>query len=398
MNRVSSIFSQLVHLVPRPLFADLVAKHKAERHSRGFSSWSQFIAMLFCQLGDAQSLREIVQGLAAAEGRLRHLDLDDAPRRSTLAYANRHRPAEMYQDLFHQLSAQLRGQLPGHRFEFNNKLASFDSSLITLCARSFPWAHYQRAKGGVKVHLMLDHSGHMPAYAVISEGKKSDIDVARQMHFAPGTVLLFDRGYVALDWLAELDQGEVFFVTRIKKGMHFEPLERNEPAKASGNTESGNSNVEGVLADETGYLPGHAAKGKEIFVRRVRYYDKDNHREFEFLTNHLELPPETVAALYRERWQIETFFRALKQNLRIKSFVGTSENALATQIYCALIAMLLIAFLKHRAKYGWSLSHLVALLRQQLLVYRDLWKWIDEPFEPPEALLAGASAQLSLEL
>lgn len=304
----------------------------------------------------------------------------------------------MYQDLFHRLSAQLRGQLPGHRFEFKNKLASFDSSLITLCARSFPWAHYQRAKGGVKLHLMLDHSGHMPAYAVISEGRKSDIDVARQMSFAPGTVLLVDRGYVALDWLAELDQGEVFFVTRIKKGMRFEVLDGSQPAGAAGETEAGGSKAEGVLGDETGYLPGHAAKGKEIFVRRVRYRDQEQGREFEFLTNHLELPPETVAALYRERWRIETFFRALKQNPRIKSFVGTSENALATQIYCVLIAMLLIAFLKHRLQYGWSLSNLVALLRQQLLVYRDLWKWIDEPFEPPEALPAAASAQLSLEL
>lgn len=387
MNRVSSIFSQIVQLVPRPLFAELVGKHQAERHARGFSSWAQFIAMLFCQLGDAQSLREIVQGLAAAEGKLRHLGLDGAPSRATLAYANQHRPAAMYQDLFHTLSVQLRAQLPGHRFAFKHKLASLDSTLITLCARSFPWAHYQRTKGAVKLHLLLDHSGHMPAYAVLSRGKISDIAMARKLDFAPGTLLLVDRGYVALDWLAELHNKSVFFVTRLKEAMHFEVLETRGAGEA-----------QGVLADDVGYLPGHAQKGKEIFVRRVRYYDHENQREFAFLTNHLELAPETVAALYRERWRIETFFRALKQNLRVKSFVGTSENALATQIYCALIAMLLIAFLKHRARYGWSLSNLVALLRQQLLVYRDLWTWIHKPFEPPEALAAADLAQMRLDL
>jgi len=387
LNRVSSIFSQIVHLVPRPLFATLVRTHQAERHARGFSSWAQFIAMLFCQLGDAQSLREIVQGLAAAEGKLRHLGLDDAPKRATLAYANQHRPATMYQELFHRLSDALRAQLPGHRFEFKHKLASLDSTLITLCARSFPWAHYRRSKGAVKLHLMLDHAGHMPAYAVITEGKVSDIAVARKLSFPPGTLLLFDRGYVALDWLADLHCNNVFFVTRLKQAMHFEVLETAAQSKA-----------EGVLSDEIGYLPGHAAKGKEIFVRRVRYYDHEQQREFAFLSNHLDLAPETVAALYRERWRIETFFRALKQNLRIKSFVGTSENALATQIYCALIAMLLVAFLKHRAKYGWSLSNLVALLRQQLLVYRDLWTWINKPFEPPEALAIAEPAQMRLNL
>jgi transposase len=223
----------------------------------------------------------------------------------------------------------------------------------------------------------------IPAYAVITEGKSSDISVARKLSFSPGTLLLFDRGYVALDWLAELHHNHVLFVTRLKEAMRFEVVETAPPSAAKG-----------VLCDETGYLPGHATKGKEIFVRRVRYYDHEQQREFAFLTNHLELAPETVAALYRERWRIETFFRALKQNLRIKSFVGTSENALATQIYCALIAMLLVTFLKHRAKYGWSLSNLVALLRQQLLVYRDLWTWIDKPFEPPEALAIADAAQM----
>lgn len=387
MSRVSSIFSQIVQLLPRSLFEQYVNKHQAERHARGFSSWSQCIAMLFCQLGDAQCLREITQGLAASEGKLRHLGLTEAPARSTLSYANRHRPAALYQDLFDELSSRLRQQMHGHRFDFKHKLASFDSTLISLCARSFPWAHYRTAKGAVKLHLLLDHGGHMPAYAVITEGRVSDIQVARTQRFAPGTILLFDRGYVDLAWLADLAQQRVHFVTRLKKNMHFEVLESYGAGEA-----------EGVLADDVGCLPGHAEKGKQIFVRRVRYYDHEHHREFAFLTNQLDLPAETVAALYRERWRIETFFRSLKQNLRIKSFVGTSENALGTQIWCALIAMLLLAFLKHRARYGWSLSNLVALLRQQLLVYRDLWTGLDEPFQPPEALQDGAAMQLRLHL
>jgi hypothetical protein len=183
LNRVSPIFSQLVHLVPRSLFAELVDRLLAERHARGFSSWAQCTAMIFCQLADAQSLREVVQGLAAAQGNLRHLCLTEAPSRSTLSYANQHRAAGLFEELFVRLPEFLRHQLPGRLFDFKHKLASIDSTLTTVCARSFPWAKYRRSKGSIKVHLLLDHVGHMPTYAVMSEGNKSDFDTEHNREF-----------------------------------------------------------------------------------------------------------------------------------------------------------------------------------------------------------------------
>ena len=271
MTRVCSIFSQILQLIPRLEFETAVRKHGAERHARGFSSWGQFIAMLFCQLGHAKSLREICGGLAASEGKLRHLGLATAPSRSTLAYANGHRPWELYGTVFDQLLAKcqtLAASQPGTRkkrkFRFKNPLMSMDASVIDLCAAMFDWAKFRLTKGAVKLHLLLDHDGYLPSFAVITEGKTHEVRVARQMRFAPGTILVFDRGYADYEWFA-------------------------------------------------------------------------------------------------------------------------------------LIAILLVKYLQLKSTFGWSLSNLVALLRQQLFVYRDLWAWIDNPFQPPP-IPAPLPEQLALQL
>ena len=182
MNRACSIFSQILQLFPRSEFQDAVKAHSAERHARGFSSWGQFIAMLFCQLGHAKSLREICGGLAASEGKLRHLGLPGAPSRSTLAYANEHRPWQLYQTVFHQLLGRCQALGKGKKkFRFRNKLMSLDATVIDLCAEVFDWARFRHTKGAVKLHLLLDHDGYLPAFAVITEGKTHEIRVARQM-------------------------------------------------------------------------------------------------------------------------------------------------------------------------------------------------------------------------
>src|SRR5438132_1349378 len=211
--RFCSIFNQLLQLFPRLEFQRAVKETQAERHARGFTCWGQFVAMLFCQLGRAHSLREIVGGLASCEGRLAHLGIT-APRRSTLAYANEHRPWALYQTVFYQLLARCREVAGGHQFRFKNKLLSLDATIIDLCAELFPWATFRRTKGAVKLHFTLDHDGCLPTWMLITEGARHEITVARHQTFAPGTILVFDRGYADFGWFAALDTAGVFCVTR----------------------------------------------------------------------------------------------------------------------------------------------------------------------------------------
>ena len=378
MNRFCSIFSQILQLFSRFEFETAVRKHKAERHARGFTSWGQFVAMLFCQLGRAQSLREICGGLAASEGKLKHLGLPAAPKRSTLAYANEHRPWQLYQTVFHQLlekCQQVAAKAPGkkkRKFRFKNKLMSLDATVIALCASVFDWAQFRRTKGAVKLHLLLDHDGYLPSFAVVTEGKQHEVRVARQLHFAPGTILAIDRGYSDYKWFARLTEEGVYFVTRLKDNADYKVLEERDIPKRKG-----------LLRDQVIFFYKLAETGVDCWFRRIEYLDEENDQVLVFLTNNMNLAAATVAAVYKDRWAIELHFKALKQNLRLKTFVGTSENALQTQIWTALIAMLLIKYLQLRSSFGWSLSNLVALLRQQLFVYRDLWNWIDNPFQPP---------------
>ena len=388
MNRVCSIFSQLLQFFPRLEFESLVQMHKAERHARGFSCWQQFTAMLFCQLGHAQSLREICGGLAACEGKLRHLGLQDAPKRSTLSYANEHRPWRLYQSVFHTLlgrchaEALARGQ---KKFRFKHKLLSLDSTLIELCAESFDWAQYKRTKGAVKLHLLLDHDGCLPQYAVLTEGKRGDVTEARQMTFAPGTLVVFDKGYTDYAWWLRLTQQKVRFVTRLKDCADYGVVEAR--AVPSGSD---------VLRDEVIVLTAQQEIGPPVRLRRIEVWVEEKNETRVFVTNHLSLAARTVARLYKERWQVELFFKARKQGLKVKTFVGTSENAVQIQIWCALIAMLVLKYLQRKSSLGWSLSNLIALLRQQLFVYRDLWTWLNDPFQGPPQPGDTAPAQLPL--
>lgn len=389
MKRVCSIFSQVLQLIPRGGFEAAVKQHQAERHARGFSSWGQLVAMLFCQLAQAKSLREITEGLQASEGKLRHLGLPEAPARSTLAYANSHRPWQLFETVFQQLLGECRKRLGAkttRKLGLPGKLMSLDASVIDLCAAVFDWAHFRTTKGAVKLHLLLDHDGYLPCYAVITEGKVHEIQVARKLKLQRGTMLVFDRGYTDYAWFQHLTEEGVHFVTRLKDNATYIVVERR--------TAEG----DGVRADEVMVLEKQAHSETAPFLRRIRFWDESTQRELVFLTNHLELPATTVAAIYRERWQIELLFKALKQNLRVKTFVGTTANALKTQIWTALIALLAVKFLQLQATFPWSLSRLIALLRQQLFVYRDLWRWLESPLEPPIQLTEADSPQLPLAL
>ncbi len=391
MKRFSSIFSQLLQLFPRLEFEQAVKKHHAERSAKGFTSWGQFVAMMFCQLGRAHSLREICGGLASCEGKLKHLGVPEAPKKSTLAYANEHRPWELYQTVFGQVLGKCQSVVAESgskkKFRFKNKLTSLDSSTIDLCMSLFDWAKFRRTKGAVKLHLLLDHDGYLPSYAVITDGKKSDIHVARTMKFTSGTVLVMDRGYNDYDWFGELTDQGVFFVTRMKDNAVYDVVEKREiPQKGN------------VRRDEVIFFLSMAVAGKEYFFRRIEVWDEEKQRTLVFLTNHLKFGATTIAAVYKDRWKVELFFKAIKQNLKIKTFLGTSANAVHTQIWTALIAMLVLKYLQLTSIFGWSLSNLVALLRLQLFVYRDLHAWLNSPFEAPPALEGIHDAQLVLNL
>lgn len=374
MNRFCSMFSQILQLFPRSDFQSLVKDTKAERHARGFSCWGQFVSMMFCQLGRAHSLREICHGLSSCEGKLLHLGIDESPKRSSLAYANEHRPWELYQKLFFQLLERCHKDAPfKKKFRFKNKLLSLDSTVIDLCVSVFDWAKFRRTKGAIKLHLLLDHDGYLPCFGVITEGKVHDVKVAWSLRFEPGTVVVDDRGYNDYGLFAKWTEEEVYFVTRMKDNALYTVVEEREVP-----------HNRGVLKDQVIFLSGSGAWDKCPYaLRRVEVWNEEKQQTLVFLTNHLDFGASTIAAIYKDRWQIELFFKALKQNLKIKTFVGTSANAVKIQVWTALIAILILRYLQLKSKFSWSLSNLVALLRMNLFTYRDLWAWLDQPFGTP---------------
>lgn len=373
MKASCSMFSQILKLIPRTDFERIVRETGAEYRSKGLSSWSQFVGMLFCQLGRAHSLREIEGGLKSCEGKLAHLGIE-APARSSLSYANGHRPWQLFEKVFYELFETVAAKAIGKKkFRFKNKLVSLDSTVIDLCLSMYDWAKFRRTKGAVKLHLVLDHDGYLPCFGIITDGKVADVKAAHQIHFAPGTVVVDDRGYNDYRLFAKWTDAGVFFVTRMKDNAQFEVIEEREPPQ--------NRNI---LKDQIIRLTGAGAQEKcPHLLRRVEVVREDTGGILVFLTNHLGLGASTIAAIYKDRWQIELFFKALKQNLKIKTFVGTSANAVKTQIWTALISMLLLRYLQLSSRFGWSLANLVALLRMNLFTHRDLMAWLDKPFTTP---------------
>jgi hypothetical protein len=326
--------------------------------------------MLFCQLGRAHSLREITGGLRSCEGKLKHLGIT-APSHSTLSYANAHRPWELYQEIFFSLLAQVRNQIQGQKkFRFKNKLLTLDSTIIDLCLSVFNWAHFRRTKGAIKLHLLLDHDGYLPTYAWITEGNVSDVKIAQGFEFSAGTVVVDDRAYNDYGLFGKWTSQGVYFVTRMKDNARYVAVGERKPPQ--------NRNI---LKDELIDLAAPLAREKCPYpLRRIEVYDPERDETLVFLTNQLDWGATTIARIYKDRWQIEIFFKALKQNLKIKTFVGTSPNAVKIQIWTALISMLVLRYLQLLSKFPWSLSNLVALLRMNLFTHRDFWAWLNEPY------------------
>jgi hypothetical protein len=278
----------------------------------------------------------------------------------------------MYQELFYKtLDVCKMAGTAKHPFKFKNKLLSLDSSTISLCLSLFPWAKFRRTKGAIKLHLLLDHDGYLPTFAYISNGKKHDVTVARKVPLSPYSIVAMDKGYNDYGLFAHWTENHIFFVTRLKDNADYTVIDEQRVPQ--------NRNI---LSDQLIQFNGYyASKRCPHILRKVIVWDKEQNRQIVLLTNHLEFGATTISAIYKERWQIELFFKALKQNLKVKTFVGTSENALYIQIWTALIAILLIKYLQFKSKFNWSLSNMVAFLRWNLFTYRDLWEWIDNPYD-----------------
>ncbi|OPY65909.1 MAG: Transposase DDE domain protein [Syntrophorhabdus sp. PtaU1.Bin050] len=386
MNKFSSMFGQILQIFSKTEFYTAVKELKAEKGAKGFTCWGQFVAMLFCQLGQARSLREISGGLASCLGKVKHLGIDAAPSRSTLSYANATRSWRLYEKVFYQLLNTVRTAAPGKKkFRFKNRLFSLDATLIELCVSLFDWATYRTTKGAVKLHLLLDHDGYFPVFAHITDGRTHEVRIARHLSFPKGSVIVIDRGYVDYALFARWRDEGVFFVSRQKVSANYTVIEERPVPKNSP-----------VLRDQTIALNVYASrKDYPHPLRRIEVWDDEKKERIVFITNHLAFGATTIASIYKDRWQIEVFFKTIKQNLRIKTFVGTSANAVMIQIWTALISILLLKYLMFRSRFGWSLSNLIAMLRYNLFTYRDLWAWIDSPYEVPPIIPPGE--QLMLE-
>ena len=361
MAHNNTVFSQLLKLISRHEFEALAKQHHSGRSFRTASRWSQFVIMMMAQLSGRNSLRDIVENISAQAHRLYHLGSAKLSR-SNLSRINNDKPYALYEALFGKLLTRCQAVVPGHRFRFKNPLYSLDASTIDLCLSVFPWADFRTTKGAVKLHVGLNHAGYLPEFVTITEGKKHDVMVGRTLNFPKGSIVVVDKGYNDYTWYKQLTDKDIFFVTRLKKDAKYRVVSRRSVLKTKGLTSD-------QVIEFTGTL---TAKKCPVQLRRIGYKDAETGKHYIFLTNNLKLSARTIADIYKARWQVELFFKWIKQNLKIKSFVGTSKNAVMTQIWIALCVYLLLAFVKFQSGLHKSMQQILRLLQLNLFEKRDL--------------------------
>lgn len=380
MAHHSTVLSQILRILPRHEFENLARRHHRGRQLRRMSRWNQFVALAMAQLSGRTSLRDIVRNLRAQSRRLYHLGLGTVSR-SSLARVNEQQSPALFEAVFGRLLSRCQAGAPRHRFRFRGKLYSVDASLIDLTLSLFPWAKYQAQKGAIKLHVGLDHGGYLPAFVHLTEGRCHEIHWARTLQLPAGSVLVFDRGFTDYQWWKSLSQKNVRFVTRLKRGTRYSVQQRRNVTWKKN-----------VTSDQTIRLEGKKARACGLILRRIGFQDPRTGKHLVFVTNDFDLAATTIAEIYRQRWQIELFFKWIKQNLRIKSFLGHSLNAVLTQIWIAMIAYLLLAFLKFQLRLGWSLSQVIQLLQLNLFERRSLDDLFQDCASPP----GPANLQISL--
>jgi len=375
-----TIFGQMLQMFSRFEFQKAVKETKTEYHARGFRSWNHFVSMLFGQLACQDSLRGIEAGLASQAKTLYHLGVRPI-HRSTLAYANEHRSHELFKKIFEWMLSKCQPLAPKHKFKFKNPLYSIDATTIELCLSLFNWAKFRTTKGAVKLHVKLNHSGYLPTFAILTTGKVHEQKVIPCIPLEEGDVVVFDRAFTNFAWYATLCEKDIYFVTRLKKNADYRVVERRKT-----------EHLKNISSDQIIEFKGFYSNEKMPYrLRRIRSKDPETGKCIVLLTNQFEWSAQTIAQIYKERWQIELFFKALKQQLKVKSFVGTSQNALLSQLWIALIAYLLLSYLKFKSKFHLSLHTLCSILPTNLFSRRNLWDWLSAPHKershsPPDEL------------
>ena len=370
MSHHNTAFHQLLKPLSRHEFESLAKQHHSGQKLRVAARWDQFIGMSLSQLSGRQSLRDIESNLEAQHRKLYHLGAKPIAR-STLARLNKEQPAELYEAVFYKLLNRCKQQPSTHKFRFKNPLYSLDASAIELSLKLFPWAAHRPDTANVKLSVGLNHGNMLPEFVALSDGNENDMIAGRKFQFPKGSIVAFDKGYVDYEWFGSLTKQGVSFVTRLRPKAVYKVLER----RASDNSP-------GITSDQIIQLnSAHALKRGAPRLRRVGYIDRDSGKRYVFLTNNFTLCAATIAAIYKDRWQVELFFKAIKQNLQIKAFVGLSKNAILTQIWIAMITYLLVAFARHSAKAGWTVQRMLRVIQLNIFECRSL-KEILSP-DPP---------------
>lgn len=372
-----TLFAQAIGKLPKEKIRKIIRESGTDKHCKGYDTWSQFVSMMFSQFSNCDSVRDISNGLNSANGNLNHLGIARAPSKSTIAYQNAHRNSKVFRDIYYATFQYFGQQSLWQRskFRFKAPIKLLDSSMVSLTLSLYDWAHYTTTKGAIKMHTLLDYDTLLPEFVTISTGKCTDDKASFDIPIAPHSVVVADRGYCNFELLNDWDSKHVLFVVRHRDNLLYEPIrELDLPQHTAQN----------VLIDEIIELKGAKTSLKyPKRLRRIAIWNDEHEFTLQLLTNNMQLAASTVAELYKSRWQIEIFFRNLKQLLRIKSFIGTSRNAVETQIWTALTTMLLLCWLKHTARYKWGLANLVVSLRLNTFTKIDLEKWLNEPFTPP---------------
>lgn len=381
--KFSTIFGQLLQWIPRDEFQKNVDEHDGDKKVRKLRCWSQFVALLFGQLTGHNSLRAMTAGLKSVKNKLYHLGVAFEIYRSTLSDANDKRDSRIFEKTFYQLLTRVQVLAPRHRFRFKGKILAMDSTTIELCLSLSPWAQFHHGKGAMKLHMAVDLAGDLPTFMVLTNGRKHDVMVAKKIHFAPQTMLLVDRGYVDYKWLWSLTEGGAWFVTRLKKNHKFKVIQCHKTDR-----------TQGIMADQAIRMTGTKGSEYEGKLRRVSFRDPKTGKHLVFITNRFDLSSKTICALYKARWDVELFFKTMKQHLQVKKFLGTSVNAVKAQIWVALIAYLLMMAVKYQSKLGWSTPAIMASLTVVLfsnISLMGLWEHV-----PKERCYKLKSQQLLL--
>lgn len=372
MAHNTTVFAQILKLVSRHEFENDAKQHHRGQKLRKMSRWSQFVALGLGQLAGRCSLRDIVSNLNVQRHKLYHLGTELVSR-SSLARVNEKQPYELYEALFTRLLQRCQRQAPSHGFRFKNKLYSLDASTVDLCLTMFPWAKFRRTKGAIKLHVGIDHQGFLPMFLTVTDGKKHDVTQARALTLPKGSIVAVDRGYIDYQWFDQLNRSEIYFVTRAKKNMRYAVRDRKPVVRG-----------QGITSDQTIVLTSLRGQSYPKTLRRVGYQDSQTGKHYFFLTNNFTLAAKTIADIYKARWQIELFFKWIKQNLKVKSFLGTSKNAVMTQIWVAMCMYLILSYIKFVNRLGWSLQQILRLLQLNLFERRSLLELFTTQSRPPD--------------